>query len=110
MAQLSEPDLTMYDLYIVRRTQIYIDERQGERLASVAAGSGTTMSAVIRAANDAYLERESTADARLVRISAAVAEAAGIAPGLPPGEEFVDAIRPDYADRASELWGEESGD
>jgi predicted transcriptional regulator len=109
MSLLSESDLTMYDLYIVRRTQIYIDESQGERLASIAKRSGTTMSGVIRAAIDAYLERESSEDARLVRFRAAVAETAGIAPGLPPGEEYVDAIRPDYADRARELWGE-SGD
>ena len=109
MSQLSE-SLAMYDLYIMRRTQIYIDERQGERLASVAVRSGMTMSAVIRAAIDAYLERESSEDARLVRFRAAVAEASGIAPGLPSGEEYVDAIRPDYADRARELWGAESGD
>ena len=100
----------MYDLYIMRRTQIYIDESQGERLASIAVRSGMTMSGVIRAAIDSYLEQESSEDARLVRFRAAVAEAAGVAPGLPPGEEYVDAIRPDYADRAKELWGTESRD
>jgi hypothetical protein len=79
----------------MRRTQIYIDESQAERLAGVAARSGMTTSGVIRAAIDSYLERESSEDARLARFRAAVAEAAGSAPGLPPGKEYVDAIRPD---------------
>lgn len=99
----------MYHPYIMRRTQIYIDESQGERLSSLAARSGMTMSGLIRAAIDLYLERESSEDARLLRFRAAVAEAAGSAPGLPSGAEYVDAIRPDYADRARELWGEEAG-
>jgi predicted transcriptional regulator len=94
----------------MRRTQIYIDEGQGERLASLAARSGMTMSGVIRVAIDSYLERESSEDARLDRFRAAVAEAAGSAPGLPIGAEYVDAIRPNHADRARELWGVESGD
>ena len=100
-------ELTMYDLYIVRRTQIYIDEAQGERLADIAERSGTTMSGVIRDAIDSYLERESASDARLTRFRAAVTAAAGAAPELPPGEEYVEAIRPDYAARADRLWGEE---
>lgn len=94
----------------MRRTQIYIDETQGERLASVAERSGTTMSGVIRAAIDSYLERESSEDARLARLRAAVATAAGSAPELPSGEEYVDAIRPDYANRAEGLWGYTGGD
>ncbi len=97
----------MYDLYIVRRTQIYIDEVQRERLASIAERSGTTMSGVIRDAIDSYLERESSDAARLSRFRAAVTAAAGSAPTLPAGEEYVDVIRPDYATRAGELWGEE---
>ena len=100
-------DRTMDNLYIVRRTQIYIDEAQGERLADIAERSRTTMSGVIRDAIDSYLERESSSDARLTRFRAAVTAAAGSAPELPPGEEYVEAIRPDYAARAGELWGEE---
>lgn len=99
-------DQAMYDLYIVRRTQIYIDEAQGERLARIAERSGTTMSGVIRDAIDSYLERESSDDARLARFRSAVSAAAGAEPELPPGEEYVDAIRPDYAARARKLWGE----
>ena len=97
----------MYDLYIMRRTQIYIDEAQGERLASLAERSGTTMSGVIRDAIDSYLERESSDDARLTRFRAAVSAAAGAAPELPSGEAYVESIRPDYTARAGELWDEE---
>jgi hypothetical protein len=79
----------------VRRTQIYIDESQAGWLAGVAARSGMTTSGVIRAAIDSYLERESSEDARLARFRAAVAEAAGSAPELPTGADYVDAIRPD---------------
>lgn len=96
----------MYDLYIVRRTQIYIDERQGERLAEIAERDGLTMSALIRGAIDAYLDQSRTAAVRMERFRTAVAEAAGTVPELPPGAEYVDAIRPDYSERARELWGE----
>ena len=63
------------------------------------------MSGVIRDAIDSYLERESSGDARLTRFRAAVAEAAGAAPELPPGEEYVDAIRPDYASQGEGALG-----
>jgi Arc/MetJ-type ribon-helix-helix transcriptional regulator len=100
----------MYDLYIVRRTQIYIGEEQGEQLARVAERSGTTMSAVIRSAIDSLLERELSEENRVARFRAAVAEAAGSAPELPAGEDYVDAIRPDYSGRSAELWGKGAGD
>jgi predicted transcriptional regulator len=100
----------MYDLYIMRRTQIYLDETQGERLASVADRSGMTMSAVIRQAIDSFLDRDDSEEARLDRFRAAVRGAAGSAPELPTGAEYVDGIRPDYSDRAAVIWGEGDDD
>lgn len=79
---------------------------RGERLAAIAERSGTTLSGVIREAIDSYLERESSGEARLTRFRAAVAESAGVAPELPSGEDYVDALRPDYANRAKALWGD----
>ena len=89
----------MYDIYTVRRTQIYLDEDQGERLAAAAAEAGTTVSALIRDAIDRYLGAEASGSLR-----AALTEAAGCAPHLPSGADYVDAIRPDYRERERELW------
>lgn len=83
----------MYDTYIMRRTQIYLDDEQDRLLALRAHTLGTTKSAVIRDAIDAFLEREPVAGAELQRLRAAVAEAAGVAPSLPSGHEYVDALR-----------------
>lgn len=99
----------MYDLYIMRRTQIYLDESQGERLARSAAAGGTTVSALIRAAIDAYLDGPPSSEERLRRFRSAVREAAGTSPDLPPGDEYVEAIRPDYRIRERGLRGDDSG-
>lgn len=93
----------MYALYTVRRTQIYLDEKQCDRLAAAAAEAGTTMSSLIRDAIDSYLDADASGS-RLGSMRAALAEAAGCAPHLPSGEEYVDAIRPDYGARERELW------
>lgn len=97
----------MYDLYIMRRTQIYLDETQGERLAIAAQETGSTMSAVIRQAIDVFLDSEASEDARLERFRSAVVEASGSAPDLPVGSEYVESVRPDYAEREHALWGDE---
>lgn len=99
------PKQTMYATYIVRRTQIYIEDEQGERLARAADDSGVTMSALIRLAIDSYLDRDDSAAARLERFRSAVAESAGSLPELPSGSDYVDALRGDYAERERELWG-----
>lgn len=95
----------MYDVYIVRRTQIYISDEQGEDLARLARGADVTMSALIRRAIDSLLEEEATAAARLERFHAAVEGSAGSAPDLPPGAAYVEAIRPGYEERERSLWG-----
>lgn len=45
--------------YIMRRTQIYLDEDQDRRLAARARADGVTKSAVIREAVDQFLKRRS---------------------------------------------------
>ena len=82
----------MYDLYIVRRTQIYLDEEQAERLQSRAAAEGTTLSALIRRAIDALLERGDEGE-RLTAFRRAVEASAGLAPDLPAGRSYVEELR-----------------
>ncbi len=94
----------MYDLYTMRRTQIYLDEEQGERLAAAAAEAGTTISALIREAVDAHLDADGGGGTRLGSLRAALADAAGCAPGLQSGAEYVDSVRPDYGERQRDMW------
>lgn len=87
-------------LYIVKRTQIYLDEEQADRLDERAAAGGTTRSGVIREAVDTYLARPGDDAARLAGFHDAVDEAFGTAPDLPPGEDYVRELR--SIDRARE--------
>lgn len=50
-------------MYIVKRTQIYLDEEQDRRLAARARAHGVTKSDLIRQAIDVFLE-EADSDAR----------------------------------------------
>jgi predicted transcriptional regulator len=86
-------DHTMYALYIMQRTQIYLDEAQSRALARRADAAGRTRSALIREAIDDYLARPDDDDAGLRRLREAVAEASGVAPYLEPGAEYVEAQR-----------------
>lgn len=83
----------MYDLYIVKRTQIYLDESQDERLSRRAKAAGTTKSELIRQAVEAYLTGGSHASSRLLAFRAAVGDAAGTVPRLPKGSDYVDGVR-----------------
>lgn len=83
-----------YDLFIVRRTQIYLEEEHVRQLARLAIAAGVTKSSLIRDAIDAFLAG-SDEDQRLVRFRRAVSEASG-SPGaadLPPGRDYVEALR-----------------
>lgn len=82
----------MYDLYIVKRTQIYLDELQQRSLAQRASSSGMTRSALIREAIDTFLAADDQ-DGQLERLRAAVDAVAGTAPDLPPGEDYVSRLR-----------------
>jgi predicted DNA-binding protein len=94
----------MYDTYIVKRTQIYLDDQQDQLLERRAEAAGTTKSAVIRDAIDAFLSGESGADAvALERFRSAVNDAAGIAGYLPTGSDYVDAVRAADSNREAEL-------
>lgn len=83
----------MYIPYIVKRTQIYIDEEQDRRLGRRAAAEGVTKSSIIRRAVEAYLDGSEGKERRLERFREAVREVAGSVPRLPPGDEYVEAVR-----------------
>lgn len=90
--------------YIVRRTQIYLDDEQTARLDRRAAAEGGTRSMVIRRAVDRYLTQEErdTAEWR-ARWRKAVDETSGIAPHLEEGAEYVEGLRRLDAERLSGL-------
>jgi predicted transcriptional regulator len=91
-------------LYIMRRTQIYLDEQQATRLDDRAAGEGVTRSTVIRRAVDEYLARDNRDSGEWKRRwHEAVAKTAGIAPYLPDGAAYVEQLRTADAERLREL-------
>jgi predicted DNA-binding protein len=83
----------MYAAYIVRRTQIYLQESQDERLAERAEVLGTTKSDVIREAIDLYLEGPPDEDARVARFRAALHDVARSPASLPEGRAYVERLR-----------------
>lgn len=83
----------MYDSYIVKRTQIYLENRQADELARRARTRGVTASHVIREAINQYLAEPEDDAERLARFRAALDETFGIAPYLPPGVEYVEELR-----------------
>lgn len=88
----------------MRRTQIYLDEQQANRLDRRAAARGTTRSKVIRLAIDDYLTRDDReVDAWRAQWREAVHRSAGIAPGLAGGETYVEDIRTGDAARLTGL-------
>jgi predicted DNA-binding protein len=88
----------MYNSYIMKRTQIYLDERQADQLARRARARGTTASKMIREAIDAYLADPADAGERTARFRAAAESSFGVAPYLVDGSSYVDELR--RADRA----------
>lgn len=93
----------MYSSYIMRRTQIYLEERQSDALAQRAAARGTTASKVIREAIDRYLAEPNDDATRLRRYRAALEATFGLAPQLPEGAAYVDDLRHAERERAREL-------
>lgn len=83
----------VYDSYIVKRTQIYLDERQDDELGRRAAAEGLTKSALIRRAVDVYLTGSDDEELRLARFRSAIEAVAGIAPDLPKGSLYVERLR-----------------
>jgi hypothetical protein len=93
----------MYISYIMRRTQIYLDEEQATQLARRARARGTTASKMIREAIDEYLAGPDEGDAHLARFRAALEASFGVAPYLADGSEYVDELRRADAAREDEL-------
>jgi predicted DNA-binding protein len=91
--RLGCPILTMHAPYIVRRTQIYLDEEQDRRLAERARATGRTKSDLIREAVDRLLEEPLSEDEELARFRAAAQAAFGIAPYLEDGATYVRRLR-----------------
>jgi predicted DNA-binding protein len=83
----------MYDTYIMRRTQIYLEEKQDARLAKRAAASGVTKSTLIRRAIDDFLEGPPDDAVRVRRFRAAVDEVAKARLQLTDGRSYVESIR-----------------
>jgi predicted DNA-binding protein len=83
----------MYNTYIMRRTQIYLEEKQDARLAKRAAASGVTKSTLIRRAIDEFLEGPQDDSTRLARFRAAVDALAASPLDLPDGRAYVESIR-----------------
>ncbi len=84
---------TVYDSYIMKRTQIYLDATQDDELARRAAAEGLTKSALIRRALDVYLNGVDDDELRLARFKAAVEAVAGVAPQLAEGSLYVERLR-----------------
>jgi len=93
----------MYDSYIMRRTQIYLDELQDRRIADRARVAGVSKSTLIRTAIDLYLDAHDGEEARLAAFRDAVRAVAGTAPDLPPGAEYVKALRANDRRRQEQL-------
>lgn len=94
----------MYNLYIVRRTQIYLDDSQDARLSRLAASSGVTKSTLIREAIDSFLEGPGESANRVAKFHAALEEVArNPISSLPGGSSYVEKLRRDDLKRQEEL-------
>jgi hypothetical protein len=94
---------TMYTSYIVKRTQIYVDERQADELARRASARGTTTSHMIRDAIDAYLAEPDDGSDALKRFRTGLDAGFGAATYLPDGATFVERLRQADVARQAEL-------
>ena len=106
-ATIGSRTMAMYTSYIVRRTQIYLDEEQERRLSEHALATGRTKSDLIREAIDRFLDTPLTEEERLARFRAAADAAFGIAPYLEDGAAYVRKLRDldrRRAERLEEQW------
>jgi predicted DNA-binding protein len=92
----------MYDTYIMKRTQIYLEADQDRRLATRATASGVTKSTLIREAIETYLAIPGDAD-KLAQFRAAVDAVAKAPLPLQDGETYVETIRAADIARQAEL-------
>src|SRR6476661_2085280 len=92
-------EAVMYDSYIVKRTQIYLDPVQSRELARRADATGVTSSHLIREAVARYLAGPQDAHAELAAQRSALLDAAGTLARLGPGTEVVERLREADRDR-----------
>jgi Arc/MetJ-type ribon-helix-helix transcriptional regulator len=84
----------MYDSYTMRRTQVYLDEKQVMKLRSVARAAHRTMSELIREAIDEKLARPAAVES----LDRALQEAMGIWAGredLGTTDDYIRELRRD---------------
>lgn len=93
----------MYDTYIMKRTQIYLEDEQSEKLARRASAAGVTKSTLIRDAIDAYLDASTADRAGLERFRAALEQLDPVRSALPEGRVYVEALRAADTERQREL-------
>ena len=92
----------MYDTYIVKRTQIYLEADQDRRLATRANATGATKSTLIREAIETYLSTQGEED-QLNQFRAALDALAAAPAELPDGATYVEKIRAADVERQTEL-------
>lgn len=83
----------MYDLYIMKRTQIYLEEGQDAELAKRASSAGVTKSTIIRHAIDTFLDGPADNAARIARFRSALIELADSPLRLRDGKSTVEELR-----------------
>ena len=93
----------MYNSYIVKRTQIYLDERQDERLGRLARSAGVTKSNLIREAIDAFLAGSNDGRDRLARFHSLLDAVERSPISLPDGASYVEELRRADSLRLDEL-------
>ena len=92
----------MYNSYIMKRTQIYLDRVQDDRRARRARAAGVTKSTLIREAIGEYLAKPDE-DARLADLHSVLNTLASEPLALPDGVTYVDALRSPDAAREQEI-------
>ena len=101
---LGSPRWMVYvNIHPMKRTQIYLDERHTRRLDQRARAGGRTRSELIREAVGRYLGDDEPVDRELESFRMAAEAAFGVAAYLPPGDEYVDAVRAADSARARSL-------
>jgi hypothetical protein len=92
IASVADQLEAMYDLYIMRRTQIYLTDEQGRLLERRSRSTGTTVSELIRAAVDeVYVRRRTMSRSEQVRLARRTAGAWKAFPET--GAEYVERVR-----------------
>lgn len=93
----------MYTSYIVRRTQIYLEDDQDDRLTRRARGSGVTKSTLIRQAIDSLLDEATHTESALTRFRSALKALEQAPIRLPDGAHYVEDLRARDTRRQQEL-------